>query len=255
MEADWHKTAADTESQMTRNDSLNEESGGAGADHLDNGQISHEAMAREIRSWAKWLLGFGVLNVVLSAFSNSFGVLLIVVGIASHLVQVPAMFVVIAVTLAWAAVSNLLSVFMGHYGGIFWAIIQILLVFRTLHQYADYRQWERQRSLPSAEHRGIGRDRAAQIFPLGGCLFSALAATGAIGVIFLIGIMVEISAIEEPPGVFLFAYGVLVQLGVLGIALGLASLFSGYRYKLLALMGVLVGGLLEVANFYFALSG
>jgi hypothetical protein len=240
---------------MMNGDSLRAGPGDARDGLAHTGLNSKEMMAQEIRSWAKWLLGFGLFNIVLSGFSSGFGVLLLIVGFASLNIHVAAMFVVIAMTLAWAAVSNLLGLFWGDTSGIIWALIQVSLAYRTVRQYVDYRNWERE-SMPAAATANAGdQPKMASIFPLGGCLLSLLSVTGFIPLLLLAGMMSEISGTEEPSSLLIFAYDLLVNMAVLGIAMGLASYLSAYRTRPLAIMGVIGGTLILIANFIFALSG
>jgi hypothetical protein len=143
---------------------------------------SHEAMLKEIRTWAFWLIGIGVLSLVASTLLDaSWGILLIVVGLVSFLFKDAAMFVVYGVTVAWAAVSNAI-------GGIgaqqwVWVIFSVIQVYITVRVFISYARFRRvQANWVAMVSDGSGtspvQDRANRVFPPAGCALSALALLG-----------------------------------------------------------------------------
>ncbi len=60
---------------------------------------THASMLKAIRSNGFWLIGLGVLHIILSGWlSAPWGVLLIIVGLCSFLFHSPSMFVIYAIT-------------------------------------------------------------------------------------------------------------------------------------------------------------
>jgi hypothetical protein len=92
---------------------------------------NYAAMLKEIRSWGFWSLGLGAVHLVTSGFlSAPWGVLLIIVGLASFYFRTASMFIIYAVTLAWAALSNLLGL---DFAWIFFCDISDLPFFPGFH--------------------------------------------------------------------------------------------------------------------------
>ncbi len=46
---------------------------------------------------------------------------------------------------------------------------------------------------------------------------------------------------EELPSILYFIVGLFLELGTLSLALGLASVLAGYRYRVLSILGILGG--------------
>ena len=59
---------------------------------------------------------------------------------------------------------------------------------------------------------------------------------------------------EEPPWIFSFLSGLFLELGALAVALGLASVLSGYRYKALSILGILGGLGILITTIYLIFS-
>lgn len=97
----------------------------------------HQAvMNKDIRSWAIWLLLIGAIHIFTSGFlSAPWGVLLLIVGLASFVLRDRVMFVVYAVTIAWAAISNLIS---GQAAWITFAIVQVILAISLFRKFFHY---------------------------------------------------------------------------------------------------------------------
>ena len=182
-------------------------------------------MLREIRSQGLWLLGLGAIHVVTAGLlSAPWGLLLLVVGLASFYVREPAMFVVYGVTLAWAATSNMLS---GEGQWVGFGLLQLFLAYRIFRQFFHFRRVQ-------AEYAGLAADmalreppapeRALHVFPWLSAALGPLALAGLVG---------------SP----VWLADIIINLGVLALALGLASLLCGYRYKPLAVVGVAASAL------------
>lgn len=187
-------------------------------------------MQKEIRSWGLWLLLFGVLHFIgYGLLSPPWGVLLLVVGLSSFYFHEPAMFLVYAVTLAWAAVSNLLG---EDPTWIVFGLLQIYLaaqVCRKFRQYdivqANFRRLLEEDRITAAPLR----DRVASIFSVTGCLISDLALLGLVAlIVFIFGaLLLELKG----PDAVDFYVGLVVNIAVLGLAVGLATIVAHYRHR------------------------
>jgi hypothetical protein len=196
-------------------------------------ELTHAKMLKQVRSWGLWMLGIGVLSLILSGLSGSWGVVLILVGLASFVFREAPMFVVYGIMCAWAGISNIVS---GEAGWIAFGALQLFLTFSILKQYTRYRRAE------AALDSALGSQRTGRAFPQIGCALGALALGGSV-TIMVGGVLVEAAGVPgvEPIVVWLFA--LLVELAVLGAAVGTASLLSGFRYKMLAVLGLVASGL------------
>ncbi len=204
---------------------------------------AHAKMLKEVRSWGLWLLVIGVLSLVLSGLSGSWGVVLLIVGLASFVFRETPMFAVYGIILAWAALGNLLS---GQAGWIIFAVFQVFLAFTTLRKYTQFRQAEKALGdLP-------GPHRARRAFPQIGCALGALALSGLV-IIFATVVFLSIAGTTDLPGFFVWLESLVTGLAVLGLATAVASLLSGYRHKLLAVLGIVASSLTLLVELAFAL--
>lgn len=206
---------------------------------------THAKMLKEVRSWGIWLLVTGAVSVILSGLSGSWGVVLLVAGLASFVFREAPMFAVYGIILAWTGISNLLS---GQAGWLVFAVVQLVLAFWVFRQYTRYRRAE------ATLDGSPSPQRAGRAFPPLGCVLGVLAwaglanvvvgaividATGSVGLAPILGWLGELA----------------VGLAVLGLAVSTASLLSGFRYRVLAILGLVACGallLLEVASALFA---
>ncbi len=207
------------------------------------------SMLREIRSWAYWSIGLGVLHFIASGTLNApWGILLIVVGLMSFIFRSASMFVIYGVTLAWAAVSNLMSL------QIPWAFMAAIQVYFTVRVIMAYHQHYKNEVAylasdavePAAKKPTL---RTSRLFPWVGALVACLAMVGYVVFIFVIFVL----AIATQGNLTLPAYvdfidATLVNLGVLGFAMGLASILSKYHPRALGIIA-LVAGILTLLIF------
>jgi hypothetical protein len=214
---------------------------------------AYAKMLKENRSWGFWLLGIGILHIVTSGFlSAPWGIMLILVGLASFYFRTASMFIVYAVTLSWAAISNIMSL---ETGWIFFAAFQVFLAIRVFQQYRQFRGVEDEyfRLIPDDVMKKPSK-RAARFFPW---LGSILGCSSIIGLILVfLAVIVFVVAAEnatEVPGTFGFIEGLIVNFGILGFALSLGSLLSAYRPKAAAIVGLvasIITLLFEVVLFF-----
>jgi hypothetical protein len=201
----------------------------------------YQEMMKENRSWGRWSLILGVIHLIASGFlSMGWGILLLAVGGASFLFSDAAMFVVYAVTLAWAGLSNVLG---GEITWIVFAIVQFFLAFRVMQRFFRYRAAQESVAGVLSADSPLVPGRARRIFPwLGGAL-GVLAVIGLVGLFVVMVVLIAIGTIDEVPAGLDLGASLVENVAVLAIAVSLASLLSRYRFKGVAIVG-LVGGIL-----------
>lgn len=195
----------------------------------------YAVMQREILSWGRWQLFFGVLQIVMGGFLNaSWGITLLAVGALSFYFRDASLFVLYAVTLLWAGVSNL-SV--GSVQWIGFAVLQFILVLSIFRQYFRFRRAQREMFayLPQKEQAII--QRAATFFPWAGVLLSSVAFGGIIVILADIWFLKLFYPLY--PQVVEFLLGLMIDFAVVGLGLNLGALLSGFGYKILAAIGFL----------------
>ncbi len=204
----------------------------------------HEVMLRDIRSWAWWMFGFAGLNFVTSGASGiGWGLLLFVVGLGSFIFKDAVMYILYAVTLAWSALSNLLS---GQGGWVVFALLQGYWAFQVFRRYRSFREnQERYRQLSLMDDAAVHRpdSLASKIFPwLGG--FLGMASPAGVVLLVLAGAAtVLVVELEIPDWLIGLSASLIIDIGVLGWAVSLGALLSRYRYKGVAIMGLISSSL------------
>lgn len=204
---------------------------------------TYDLMLGQIRSWGLWQLGLGAFHLIGSGFfSAPWGLLLIAVGLTSFVFKDATMFVIYAVTLAWAGLSNLLDGASTRWS--FFAILQFYLAFQVFRQFFTFNQAQQSiAALPSEPWLPpTPKARAAdQVFPWTGCLLGVSSILGVLGfVAWIFGLAFTGRSITEmPSGMLDFIGGMIVNLGVLGLAISLASLLARFRYRALAVIGLI----------------
>ena len=218
---------------------------------------NHAVMLKEIRSWGLWLLGLGALHIVLSGFlSAPWGILLFIVGLASFYFQSASMFIVYAVSLAWAALSNFTGF---QIGLVLFALFQLYLSFSVFRLYRRFRDVE------SAYLETITDDvvasksspnQATRYFPWTGAIVGCSSIIGLFFITVYVGWLFFIAGGSEDPSHFpvplyiAFAKALIVNFAVIGFAMGLASLLSQYRPKALAIIAMVAGVVSVVADIF-----
>jgi len=209
----------------------------------------HMAMLKEIRSWGIWSLVLGGVHILAAGFfSAPWGILLLIVGLASFFFRTASMFIIYMVILVWVAFSNALS---GLGGWMLFALLQLYWAVRVFQQFRRFRQVEIKLAEPTAydpSDNPLIVKRSEQFFPWIGSLLSCSSILGIL-ILFVALNMLE-AAGETTTFVQLWAFTVdlTMNVGVLGFAVGLASLFSGYRPKILGITGLVAGLLIMLLN-------
>ena len=203
-------------------------------------------MQRELRSWTIWLLVLGVLQMITAGGFSSWGVLLIVVGLASLYFRESAMFGVYAVTVAWAGLSNLLYSETGAWN--VFAFFQFYLTFIIFKQFRRFQKAERE-----AKAQAISEDspkttsRAEMLFPW----LSAILGVGALGGygLFWVGIFARalLHVPDAQDGLVLSILSALatiaVYAGILALAMGLSGWGAAFERKWASILGTITGGI------------
>jgi hypothetical protein len=250
LEIDPHNQQAQRESKAVAGSIVAGASVGADA-------MVRFTILRQTRSWATWLLVMGVVQLVANSFLDpGWGIVLIAVGAASLYLRSLAMLPVYGVTMAWAAVSNLAA------REIWWsgfALLQFYWAFSVFRQFLSLRGVATRMTtaaLGGMAPRGasgrwespiepvVGPDRASKVFPWAGCALSGVAGVALIAV--LVGFLVYTAISEGSPGDAALRIGLSLPLnmGVLGLALGVATVLMRYRYSVVGLLAIIGGGVL-----------
>lgn len=211
-------------------------------------KFTDDKLSSELSSWGSWMLGFGVLNLILSAFNSAFGVLLLLVGVASFYLHSSAMLMVIGITLSWAAVSNLASIFSGgSFEGLFWSAVQLWLAYQVFGKYRGFRRHEQRDGTDddSPASSRIGRARAERLMPWIAAAVGLLAPLGFAAVFVSVTAWYAFLGESEPPQSVFTVMFTFAEIGVLGFAFGVAGWLAGYRRRLLSAIGI-GGGLIMI---------
>ncbi len=195
---------------------------------------------KEIRSWAIWSILLGALHVVLNGFfSAPWGLVLLLVGLASFYFRSAAMLAVYGVTISWAMISNLLS---GGTGWYFYAAIQLVIAFQIFRRYARFRKAEAELTPEEAAANTLTPGRPVKIFPWLTISLGGISLLGFVLVIvfaFLWAVLNQGN--QSVPSIASFAEGVTVNIGILALAVGMASLLGKYPRRGWVIAGMILG--------------
>lgn len=218
-------------------------------------ELTYQEMLRENRSWGLWLLGLGVIHLVASTFlDSSWGILLLIVGLASFYFREAAMFVIYGVTLAWAGIGNLMG------GQIVWslfALFQFYLSFRVFRQFFHFNKIQAELTSRTGVSPGssLFRGRASRIFPGASCLLGFLAVVGVAATFTGTILFMFITGVEDVPSWVGFVSSLTVNLAVLGLGISLASLLSKHQHQALTALGLGASAVMLVFWVVLALIG
>jgi hypothetical protein len=213
----------------------------------------HDKMVQEVKQWGAFLIIIGIVQIVASGvLSNTWGILLIVVGLASYYFRSAAMFGIYGTTLAWASISNALSG--AGVWGIF-SVLQVFFAFQTFRQFFRYRT-----ALASLNSVDIDivhindffKDKAARPFPWISFVLGLLSFFGIIAVFLGAIISVGFTGVSETPPLIIFVEGLVIDFAVVGFAAGFSSLFLKYKYKLLSIVGMVTSVLVLLIEIGFS---
>ena len=197
--------------------------------------------------WSIALAVIGILNVGLyflgMATSSQTPSLYLLAAAATFYFRVTSMLLVIAVLFAWTAVGNLLTVLFNNE-----SLFAFDILLFAILAYRVFRQYQQSRSLDDEEVNsptGVAKDRqsrlalAKRLFPVGGIVIVLLS----LGVFVFVWIITAILIGADPTmntlpveGVI---YGITLSATFFAFAVSLASYFSGYPRKRMALLGTI----------------
>ena len=204
-------------------------------------------MLKDMRSWAWWLVGFGVLNLFLAGINGiGWAGLLLTVGVASFLFKNAVMYVLYTITLAWAGISNLIS---GQTGWIFFSLLQFYMAYQTFRSYRRFQKYQNGITRTLVIEAASGKRTwfiAPNVFPwLGGLL--GIGSLGGLALSFGIPVAISLIGAWEPPDtLLLLAWQFVVNAAVLGVAVSLGALLSRYRYKAASVFGLVSSSLVLI---------
>lgn len=223
--------------------------------HTSAVEETYSAMHQQLRSWGLWMLVMGGAQMVAAQSFSPWGALLIGVGLASFYFRQAAMFVIYAVTVSWAGLSNLL------YGEVVWkgfALLQAFWAFQLFQHFFRFHRAQRARvdqlSMGSVSP-DLPPERAAIVFPWAGLFLGVVGFFGLAGVLFVAFIGPLLFGGQVFPEALGYVESAAVISGILGFALGLASVLSDYNPKLSAWAGIVAGGLTLMVELGLSLIG
>lgn len=193
-------------------------------------------MLAEVRSWGRWLLVLGFAHFVGAQFLDvSWGVVLVLVGLASFYFLDVAMFPVYGTTLAWAAIANFIA---GSAGWRLFSLVQVLFAYRTFRAYSHFRPIQAAFAALSPEERQghALTSRAARLFPWTSFVLGAVTAFGTL-LVFGGMVLAAFQGRPDPTEGYVTSLLFAVSLGVLGLAFGIAALLGRLRPWPVALAG------------------
>ena len=208
--------------------------------------VLQQALEKELRSWSVSLAFWGVMSFAFAGLNSAWGILLFLVAGLAFVFKDAAMFVVFAVTLAWAGITNATTL---QAAGIIFGLIQLVLaaqVFRKSRSYQTIPPETLTNNQQGTVAAGPRVSRTARAFPPLGCGLSLLAALSALmAFIALIVLAVMETQIENFATVGLVA-GLVVDVAVLALAISLAALISRFRWRGLSITTLVVSGLILI---------
>jgi hypothetical protein len=201
----------------------------------------YNRMKKSIRSWTWWLVICTVISAVTS--NTEWAIVLAIVALMSvYLYDVSGMYLVYAGLMLWASISNIL---LG--GGGYWVsvgLIQLLFAGYAVREYLTYRSigivtnvdpQTKDLSTSISSNRG---SHLAWISLLFGLIFLLSACSMiSIGIVMQVTNNVDIFAGTWADTVS----NLIIDLGILGLPVGVASLVSNQRHKAAAVTGIVLG--------------
>ena len=165
-------------------------------------------------------------------FDPTWGIVLILVGLVSFVVRSGTMLAVYGVTLAWAAIMNLLS------GDALWMVmgaVQVVLAVVTFLRFGLLRTTVRRLGSDLGADQAGRPDRAAALFPFAGCGLTILSFAGMIGAAVAIGLAEGNSTLWSDQVVGTL-YDGLLGVACLGLAFAIAALAARFRYRAISIL-------------------
>jgi hypothetical protein len=205
----------------------------------------HDLLNRELRSWSLWLLVMAGLQFLAEGGFSAWGAVLAVVGLASFYFRAAPMLVVYGVTVAWAAVNNLL------YADAAWKVFALLQVYWAVRLFGQFRRFRTLEQPAAAPTFGVGEAGPASVGAQRARLWFPWLALGlGVGSLVLFGGVVAAAffnaAFLDHPTIWA-ALGILEPLavhgGIFGFAAGLAAWLAGHPRRAAAALGCVAGAM------------
>jgi hypothetical protein len=220
---------------------------------IENARIKEAfqaSLSKETRSTGIWMLVWGGISLIASGFFNaSWGLLLVAVGVASFFIKDVAMLVVYAITMAWAGIWNIFSSYLnGSWGWAIFSLIQFYWALRIFQNFYRFRRMQTELPISSTRPKPITR-----ILPATGCLLSVVAFFGFMAWLVVIMLIYGAGVISISDRVLNLTMNLVLNTAILGFAVCLGALLSGYRYKAISIIGMVVCLLLIIGWFVLML--
>ena len=196
----------------------------------------HQAIRRN----SNWLLGWGLINLILPSLSGSFGIMLLFTGAFGYYLTVPALLLVEAIIFIYAAIFNL---FVGEVMAIAFSMILLISGIQTIRIYRRYRKIDLKEETSNSKYLKTAdfstKERmAAWQFPTIAFFLTIISWIGFVTTFILVILFFAQSIEVEVPSIPTFLLELFLEMGIWGFAFGLASLLSRYRYKVLSILAI-----------------
>jgi hypothetical protein len=199
-------------------------------------KIRPDTIRKAVRSWAIVFSILGILIILPFGFNNlPWGILFLIIGISSFYIRSSAMMAVYAVIFTWAGISNILAT-----GTVFgFYILLWILALLIFNKFIIFKNAEEIFTEDESGSSGLTPQRAVNIFPWASAAFGILSI---LSTIVLSTTTIHVSGLitRIMPGYWIFN-DLSADFGVLGFALGLASLICKYPRKALVIVGMVAG--------------
>lgn len=213
--------------------------------------VAQSEMQRGLQSWRLWLIVMGVAEMIAANGFSTWGTLLIAIGLASFYFRESPMFLIYALTIAWAGLSNLL-----YSSSITWkifAFIQFFLAFTIFRQFLRFQRAERDAALETQSSTG----RAAASFPwlALGLGLASLVCYGTMFFLILANGMIHFYTTHQDLGWTIINVLGTVSLyaALLGLAAGLAGWIAAYPRRWASILGTLAAAATLTISILFSL--
>ncbi len=223
---------------------------------VENPAASYEkiyyGLRKVIRTTSWWLVAWTVFSVIDNNIPWAMA-LAVVTLMSFYFYDVAALFLVYAGVMAWAAVWNILVS-----GDPIWIIMGVIQVAFTVAAVKQYRKYKNVKA--EYEAALVKQDLHSSMNKRESKLAWAALMTGGIVLVGLIGFIpaiflayfVNSVAFEDLVSAVLVA---IMELGVLGIPVGIAAVITGSRPKAAAIAGIVFGAISMLIEIIFAVLG
>lgn len=199
-------------------------------------------MRKSIRAYGLWMLLSAALTLLL-AFDIGWAAVLLLVGLMSfYFYDAAGILLVYVAVLLWAALSNLLSFAQTGWG--FLGVVQIVWAVLAYRAYRKYHHTKAEYEADEASHAisPVPFNNRESLMVWLAPVFGAIGMVGLCGV-FPLSIVYYAANSQEPAQAVYTALAAILEVGMLGIPLGIAAMQSGYSPRAAAIAGIVLGTL------------